>query len=670
MESIDESSINLLYSLQKEISSTRILVVGAYRLEESVLRDGRPHPLREVKNLTVIELGSLDPKGIGEYISETYRDNDFPEDFAHFIWERTEGNCLFAVELMGLFVDDQTIVQKQGTTWSLTKELRDIKEGIPKSIDDVIKERVDHITDKFARQILRKASVEGKRFTHDILSQLMLIDDDELNEELSSLTEMLFIREPTESDEDIGSYDFIHSLVHRCIYGRLRRKERADLHKRIGEILEAISESDGKVKQVASTLADHFEEGRVPDKALRYYRIAAVAAEETRSFAEASRLYEKVDQLMEKERFGTLKERVGILIKMGAIYEILGRREESRDTLERSLRLNENLGDDLDKAHNLTDLGITLFHIGDFGKSMDRLEEARKIYEPCKEALSKEDKEMYGMCLDWLGVNHRNLDDMGQAEKFHQEALSIAEEVGSSLLRARAVADLGAIHLKSGDLSQVIERWKESLQISKEAGNLPWWEVHSTIDVGYIYFLQRDYCQAIKSLEEGIKKARESYFSEETARGLMNKGSVWFAKEDLDCALECYEESLQIAAERKMAKLVWRLRHNIGNVYRMQNKYDDAYGSYKSSIEYLKEMLSGLKSKEEREGFLKRRLDPFRSMILLTLEKEEEECQEFAATFGHNLLTDFLEERRKGVDLDEEERENWNYFFGYYVATE
>jgi predicted ATPase len=674
---IDDSSVNLLFSLPEKIKDDRILILGAYRPEELAPRAGQPHPLKEIlsvmvsyENVSTIELGFLQLEDVSTYISRIYPNNSFPQDFIDFVWKRTEGNSSFVVELIKLLEGDQTIAQEEGTKCSLTKGIQDIRARTPKTVQAVIEHRISNIRDKIDRQIHECASVEGEKFTSDVLSELLSMDKIDLSRKLRIVGEMYnLVRESIETSVEIGSYEFIHSLIHESFYNHLGREERILLHQKIGEILEAKYKGDNRVKEFASTLASHFEEGRIPDKALKYYRIAADEAGKTNSFAEASRLYEKADQIMVKNRIGTAKGRVDILIEMGAIYQILGRGEEARDTLKESLNLNAKIDDDLIKASNLTNIGITSFYLGEFAESINVLEEAQKIYEHHKEDLSKETLETYGICLDWLGVNCRNYWDLEEGKELHQKALKIGEEVNSPRLEAHAIANLGAISLWQKDFSQVIDYWKRSLEISKNANDPPW-VAHYTIDVGYMCFLERNYDKAIGYLKEGTEIARESYFEENFARGLMNQGNVWFVKGDFERAMKCYEEALQTAKMRKIAKLIWRLQHNIGNIYRKQGEYENAYEWYLSSIKSLEDMISAFKSEDEKKGFLTHRLDPFRSMIILTWERQEEESQKFAKTFGHDLLIDFLGWRKQGVNLNKEEAENWNFFDGYYVVTE
>lgn len=673
---IDDSSANLLFSLPEKIKDDRILILGAYHPEELAPRAGQPHPLKEIlsvmvpyENVSTIELGFLQLKDVSTYISRIYPNNSFPLDFIDFVWKRTEGNSLFMVELIKSLEEDQ-IIAKENTKWSLTKEIRDIEANTPKKVEAVIEHRISNIRDKIDRQIHECASVEGEKFTSDVLSELLSMDKINLSRKLRIVGEMYnLVRESIETSMEIGSYEFIHSLIHESFYNHLGREERILLHQKIGEILEAKYKGDNRVKEFASTLAPHFEEGLILDKALKYYRTAADEAEKTNSFAEASRLYEKVNKIMVESRIGAPKERVEILIKMGAIYQILGRGEEARNALKESLDLNAKIGDDLIEASNLTNLGVTYFLLGELDRSINVLEKAKKTYKHHEEDLSNETLLTYGICLNWLGINYRNNSEFDKAMNFHHKALNIAKDVKNPRLEAHVNANIGAIYLWKKEFSHVINPWKQSLKISKEINDHPW-EAHYTIDVGYMYFLERNYDEALKKLEKSTDIAKEYCFEDNLARGLMNQGSVWFAKGDPEKAMKLYEEALEIAKMQKVARLIWRLQHNIGNIYRKKEEYEKAYEWYLSSIKSLKKMISTLKSEDEKKGFLEHRLDPFRSMILLTWEREEEESRKSAKTFGYDILIDFLDDRKQGVDLNEKEAENWNFFDGYYVVTE
>ncbi|MBU7030389.1 MAG: tetratricopeptide repeat protein [Theionarchaea archaeon] len=672
---IDKSSARLLLYLSKNILNDQIFIIGAYRTEEvNISEAGQPHFLKEIlnkmncrSNVVTIGLEPLEPEEVSKYISKAYLNNDFPEEFIGSIHPKTGGNPLFVVELMKL-LEEEGIIVREATKWHLKKKVEDIM--VPDTIEGIIEWRINKIRDETDRKLHDFASVEGREFTSDILSELLSIDRLELSRRLRIAREMYnLIEEAQEKSIEIGSYHFINSFTHHGFYDHLGTEERILLHRKIGETLESKCKDDNETKKLALTLADHFVGGRIPDKALKYLLRAAKTAEETNSFTEALRLYEKTNKIIVENRIGKLEERVRILTKLGEIYRILGRGEEAIKVLEESLELSEDIDDELVKASCLAKLGIVLFYPGKHGESRIILEEALKIYEDHEDILRNHLKN-YGFCLQWLGISYRNCQDLDKAMRFHQKALEIATRIENCQLEAHAIANIGAVYLWDKKFSKVTEKWKKSLEISEKIDDLPW-VAHFTIDVGYMHFLNREYEEAKKYLIRGIKIARKHKFEENYARGMMNLGSLWFAKGNLKKARILYERALNLSTERKIAKLIWRLQHNIGNICRREGEYEKARKWYLFSIEFLEKMISAFRSEDDKEGFLNHRLDPFRSMILLCLERQEEDkALEFARRCDHESIIDFLEQQNRGINLTKEEEGNLNFFDGYYIVTE
>ncbi len=673
---IDESSANLLHLISERIGDHHILIIGAYHTEEIVQpRDGKPYPFGEVlpklKNVTGIELGFLEPDEVSAYISNVCPNHKFPTEFLGLIFDKSEGNPLFMVEFIKLLKDDQVIIQEK-EVWKLKGKIEDIRLRTPNDVKRIIEARVDSIKDPKDMKLHKRASVEGEKFTSDILSKLMSMDEGDLLDELEPIMEKYaLIIEVSEESMEEADFEFKYSLAHQNIYGKLSRTNRVRLHKKIGKLLEVYYRSGLKSVDV-STLAFHFEHGSEFKKAVKYYQIKIDESLQSKSFVEALSNYKKVDSIMEENNIGTPEMRLEILLDMARIHQILGHGEAALETLNKSLDLNKDVGDELIEAANLTNLGITSFYLGEFAQSIEVLERAQTIYESHDfNKLSKDHQKTFGICINWLGINYRNHKELKKSLKFHKRAEDIAEKIDFPRLLAHAKANLGAVELWKKNYDEVIKYWEESKTISEDADDTPW-IAHYTIDVGYMHLLNRNFPEAEDALVDGIKIARDNYFEENVARGIMNKGSLYFVQEKMDKAMKEYEEAFDIAEKQKISKLMWRIHHNMGNIYRSKKDYKNAHEYYMSSVNYLEEMLSNVES-DKKKGFLEHRLDPFRSLILLSRErKNEDEALKYAKTLGLDLLTDYYEELKQGLDLkvEEEKKGNLNFFDGYYVVTE
>src|SRR6185369_7286378 len=101
-----------------------------------------------------------------------------------------------------------------------------------------------------------------------------------------------------QSDSPEKPYSFRHALFRQVLYDRLAPSARADLHRKVGMALE--QERTMRVTIAAAELAMHFERGRVPLSALRYYAEAAEAALLHVSPAECMRLTDRALNLLDQ----------------------------------------------------------------------------------------------------------------------------------------------------------------------------------------------------------------------------------------------------------------------------------------------------------------------------------------------------------------------------------
>ena len=80
----------------------------------------------------------------------------------------------------------------------------------------------------------------------------------------------------TKIDAHEERYSFRHALFRQVLYDRMGSSARAELHRKVGTVLER-ERAEGRTVSAAQ-LATHFDLGRSPMEALRYYAEAAEAA--------------------------------------------------------------------------------------------------------------------------------------------------------------------------------------------------------------------------------------------------------------------------------------------------------------------------------------------------------------------------------------------------------
>ena len=163
------------------------------------------------------------------------------DDEVDMVVERADGNAFFVEELVGATAGEQ------GT--------RDA--GLPADLAEVLLVRLDRLDDT-ARQVVRAASVAGRRVTHDLLAVATDVGDAALDESLRTAVELNIL---VASD---GHYSFRHALLGEAVYDDLLPGERVRLH---GKYAAAIG--DGRARGTAAELARHARSAHDDDTALK-----------------------------------------------------------------------------------------------------------------------------------------------------------------------------------------------------------------------------------------------------------------------------------------------------------------------------------------------------------------------------------------------------------------
>jgi hypothetical protein len=156
-------------------------------------------------------------------------------------------------------------------------------EALPDSVLGMVQARFDEL-DPLARRVLRAASVFGETFWSGGIAALMGDDvpSSEVRRALRTLVEREVVMEERSSKWlGEGEYRFRHALLRDGAYATLAEPDRVGAHRRAGAWLETTGESDPAV------LAEHYDRGASPERALRFFRRAATQALQHSDFERA-----------------------------------------------------------------------------------------------------------------------------------------------------------------------------------------------------------------------------------------------------------------------------------------------------------------------------------------------------------------------------------------------
>ena len=230
----DQSTRDMLSFLFTRPFDGPVAVVASYRSDDL----HRRHPLRRqvaewsrIRGVDRLQLSPLPAAAVRELIAAlgaggtSDAGDHLAESEIASIVSRAEGNAFFVEELVG--------AASGPGRW------------VPDDLADVLLVRLDRVDDA-ARQVVRTASVAGRKVTHEMLAAASGLPGTQLDEGVRQAVEMNVL---VATD---GFYAFRHALLGEAVYDDLLPGERVRLH---AAYVDALRE--GRARGTAAELARH-----------------------------------------------------------------------------------------------------------------------------------------------------------------------------------------------------------------------------------------------------------------------------------------------------------------------------------------------------------------------------------------------------------------------------
>lgn len=317
-------------------------------------RPGYLHPSADLPHANRIVLSDLDHDARAQLAAATLEASALSADLATPITNKAEGNPLFIEEV----------------TKALASGIADTS-AVPNSLQDVILARIDRL-EHDARESLQLASVIGREFTLRLLNRISDLHA-QLEGVLTELKTLELIYEKSFFPE--LAYMFKHALTHDVAYSTLLVERRKTLHRVVAMAIEELYAD--RIAEHSETLAHHYEQAEVWDKAIDYLARSAEKAVASFSNADAARFYERAISICarvgEHKRAAELTHRRAIVnLSVFAIADAIEDLEKMRTTAE-------TLSDDHLVSLALADLAIAQFFAHEFDDALTSAERALEV---------------------------------------------------------------------------------------------------------------------------------------------------------------------------------------------------------------------------------------------------------------------------------------------------
>jgi adenylate cyclase len=435
----DQSSLDLLAFLLERLAGVPLLLVLAYRpgfqqVERAALRASH----------TGIRLEPMSPEESVE-LARGYLGVDLlPDDLEKLVATRAEGNPFFIEELLQALLELGSLAVLDGKA-----VLAKVEVEIPDTVQGTILARLDRLR-AGERSTLQQAAVLGRAFTSDLLAA---VAGDQSVDALDGLARAQLV-----VPQGPGRWAFKHALIQEVTYETLLHRQRAELHRRVAEALEARARDDPASLEL---LAEHYARAEAPAKAREYAVRAGDLATQRMGFVDAYQRYETAFRLWGQ---GDEEGRLALLMKLGRAAMVAGEAARARTALLEAESGWRAVGRTREAGAALATLGRVYWMTGEAERAADAFHGAIEALEPAGPSPELVQAFVWGSTLTMLkGQND-------ESSALATRGLGMAEELGLDGARSHLLNNLGVCDIHLGAPSGV-ERLRQALALAERSGD-------------------------------------------------------------------------------------------------------------------------------------------------------------------------------------------------------
>ena len=285
----DDATFEVLGFLMAHLKSSRIFLIGTYRLEETARAPLRQWPATfgAARAYQPLILNRLSQEEANLLLQRWLGGKT--DALAAALYSKTEGNPLFLMELVHSLMRSGALVQDEGGRWGLT--VGEIGSAhLSESLRGVIDASVQRVP-QHAQNLIGLAAVLGRAFELPVLKEILRQPEGKILEHLGHLQAAGLIVERA------GRYQFRHELIRQAVYEELRPDRRRLWHRKVGQALEELYPE--RSDELSGELAEHYERAQLWARAIHYAMRAGARAARSYAYGEAQRFYAKAIELCE-----------------------------------------------------------------------------------------------------------------------------------------------------------------------------------------------------------------------------------------------------------------------------------------------------------------------------------------------------------------------------------
>jgi len=316
----DASTLDWLAHVARRPEPARLMLLATFRpADAAAIKAGLGGIVTELEvhgHCQEIALDPLDLPAIETYLRARLGEADGAaqlRQIAPLLLERTGGNPLFMTSIVNQLAQQSAQARTPGAIVSIP---HDVRRFIERQIDDL---------DENDRNMLAAASVIRREFATAAVAAALDGNTEHVEAACARLARQgVFVVRSGSTTWPDGTpaelYTFRHDLYRELLYDRLPATRRARTHARVGRRLETAWA--GRLDAVAAELAEHFDRGNEPVRAIPHHQRAAVRAMRRSANEEAiahlRRALDAIGQIGDENERARIE--VNLQVAIGAVY--------------------------------------------------------------------------------------------------------------------------------------------------------------------------------------------------------------------------------------------------------------------------------------------------------------------------------------------------------------
>jgi tetratricopeptide (TPR) repeat protein len=447
-----------------------------------------------------IRLQDLSASEALDMLESLLRSDDVPPELSSFVKEKAEGNPFYLEELINSLMDSETLVKDNGN-WRLAGPIKE--SSISPTIHGIISGRLDRL-ERETKRVLQEASVIGRSFLYDILKQITKLKD-KCDRCLIGLERLDMIR--TKSLEPDLEYIFKHALTQEVVYNGLLKKERREIHERIGLVMEEIFEA--RLSEFYETLAFHFKQGLSLSKAVDYLMKSGEKSLGRYAVEESDIYFRDAFGILANKPIRTEEENVlliDLITRWSLVYYYRGDFKGQVELLDAHRTLAESIDDQAKLAMFYAWYGFSLYSGEKYKNSYEYLRKAFELGEKVG------DERAIGYACTWLSWTCAEMGSFDEALSYGEKAQDICKQLPSDhYLFFKSLGGIGVTYFHIGKVRKVLETGKTILEYGQRHSNI------RSIVMGHFvtalgFAADGNYQSASEAASRGIQIAQDPFY--------------------------------------------------------------------------------------------------------------------------------------------------------------